>query len=137
MVIEMKKTTSIFMAIIIILCLATSVYSTDLIQPLWDHTLAVDASINFIGTKGTFTVCINGNSDVTDVYLMAWLYYKDSNGDWVEQTTWGAIASTPTLATDRTFTGISGVEYKVDYTAYVYVGLSCDEISFSTSATCP
>ena len=133
----MKKIVSLIVTLVLILNLATSIYSTDLIEPLWDHTWSVDASINFSGTKGTFTACINGNRDVTDIYLMAWLYYKDSNGDWIEQTTWGAIASDPTLAMDRTFNGISGVEYKVDYTVYVYVDLDCDEINFSVTKTCP
>ena len=133
----MKRTTATLLVLAIILCLTTSAYSIDSIQPLWDNTLAIDASIDFDGTEGTFTVCVIGNSDVTDIYLMAWLYYKDSNGDWIEQTTWGAISSKTSLATDRTFTGISGVEYKVDYTVYVYVGLECDEINFSTTKTCP
>ena len=133
----MKKTTTLLLSLLLILCLTTSVYSIDPIQPLWDNTMAVDASINFSGTKGTFTVCVVGNSDVTDIYLMAWLYYKNSNGVWVEQTTWGALSSECTLATDRTFTGVSGVEYKVDYTIYVYVGLECDEINFSTTKICP
>ena len=112
-------------------------YCTDLIQPLWDNTATVFASIDFIGTEGTFTASIIGYEHTTDIYLMAWLYYKDSNGDWVEQTTWGALSNNHTLAMDRTFTGVSGVEYRVDYTVYVYAGLECDEINFSTTEICP
>lgn len=133
----MKKTISIFLSVIIALCLATSVYCESAIQPLWDHTFGVFASIDFTGTKGTFTAIVNANSDVTDIYAMAYLYYKDTNGDWVEQTGWGALSSTNVLGMDRTFTGISGVEYKCEFTAYVYVGLDCEEVHYTAYETCP
>ena len=77
-----------------------------------------------------------GNDDVTDIYLMAWLYYKDEHGEWIEQTIWGAISSGSTMGIGRTFTGVSGVEYKVDYKIYVYVDLHCDEINFTVYQTC-
>ena len=133
----MRKITSLMLTLTIIFCLTTSVYCTDEIQPLWDNTHSVDASINFSGTEGTFTAYIAGYNNVTDIHLMAWLYYKDSNGDWIEQTTWGALSTNCTLGMDRTFTGVRGVEYKVDYTVYVYVGTAYDEISFTTYETCP
>ena len=133
----MKRITSAFILLSIVFCLSTSVYSTDQIEPLWDNTATVYATINFDGTEGTFTASIIGYNHTTDIYLMAWLYYKDSNGNWIEQTTWGALSNGPTLGMDRTFTGISGVEYKVDYTVYVYAGLVCDEINFTTYETCP
>lgn len=133
----MKRTISIILFITIIVCISTHAFSIEPISPLWDNTHSVYATLDFSGTKGTFTASIIGNTDVTDIYLMAWLYYKDSNGEWIEQTTWGAISSESTLGMDRTFTGVSGVEYKVDYTVYVYVGLNCDEISFSEYDTCP
>lgn len=133
----MKKIISAITVFTLIVCLATSVYSTDSIEPLWENTFNIDASINFSGTKGTFTASIIGNSNVSDIHLMAWLYYKDSNGQWVEQTTWGALSTETTLAMSRTFTGVEGVEYKVDYTVYVYAGLVYDEINFSTYETCP
>lgn len=133
----MKKTISIILFLTIIICSPTLTCSAEPIEPLWDNTHSVYATLAFDGTEGTFLISVVGNTDVTDIYLMAWLYYKDSNGDWIEQTTWGALTQDSGLATVRTFTGVSGVEYKVDYTVYVYVGLDCDEISFTEYATCP
>ena len=133
----MKRIISMIILTMIIMCIPVSVNSADPIVPLWDNTHSVFATINFDGTEGTFTASIVGNSDVTDIHLMAWLYYKDSNGKWVEQTTWGALSTSSTLGMDRTFTGVRGVEYKVDYTVYVYVGTAYDEISFTTYETCP
>ena len=133
----MKRATSIVLFLVIVFCLNTSVYSTDAITPLWDNTYSVYATIDFVGTKGTFTASIWGYSHTTDIHLMAWLYYKDSNGEWIEQTTWGALSTETTLEMDRTFNGISGVEYKVDYTVYVYSGMEYDEINFTEYETCP
>lgn len=133
----MKKVIPLLLCIFIILCSTTSVYCEDFIQPLWEHTLGVYAAIDFTETQGTFTAIVNANSDVTDIYAMAYLYYKDSNGDWIEQTGWGALSNNNALRMQRTFTGESGVEYKCDFTAYVYVGTDCEEITYTAYETCP
>lgn len=133
----MKRAISIILFLSIIIYIPALAFGAEPIVPLWDNTHSVYATLDFIGTKGTFTASIVGNDDVTDIYLMAWLYYRDSNGEWIEQTTWGALTQESGMAIDRTFTGISGVEYKVDYTVYVYVGMYCDEINFTVYETCP
>lgn len=133
----MKKIVTIILCLAIITCLTTYSFATNAIQPLWDNTLSVDATLNFTGTEGTFTASIFGYDHTTDIHFMAWLYYKDSNGEWVEQTTWGALSTESTLSLDRTFTAIRGVEYKVDYSIFVYAGLDYDEINLSITRTCP
>ena len=110
----MKKTISVILSLIIIFSLTSSIYSEDMVEPLWDNTMSVHATIDFLGTKGTFTASIVGYNYATDIHLMAWLYYKDANGNWIEQTTWGALSTTNTLGMDRTFTGISGPPLKVN-----------------------
>lgn len=133
----MKKVYSLILVITLMFCLITSVSGTDTIQPLWDHTASVFASIDFDGTEGTFTASVIGDREVTDIYATAYLYYKDSSGNWIEVTPWGAVTNTSSLGMDRNFTGISGVEYKCDFTAYVYVGTDCEEITYTAYETCP
>lgn len=133
----MKRVISIILFLSIIIHIPILTFAADTVQPLWDNTNIVYATLDFTGTEGMFTASVVGYSDVTDIYLMVWLYYKDEHGEWIEQTTWGAISSNSTLGMYRTFTGIPGVEYKVDYTVYVYVGLNCDEIIHTAYATCP
>ena len=106
-------------------------------MPLWDHTDGVTGNIFFNGTTGTFDGHVIGDIDVTDIYVTAYLYYKDTNGEWVYIRPWSFMSTSSTIYYSKNFTAESGVEYKVDYTAYVYVGTDCEEISFSTTNTCP
>ena len=133
----MKKIISICICLTIIFCFSITAYSSDVVMPRWNNTISVFATIDFDGTAGTFTASVIGRNNVTDIYVMAWLYYKDSSGNWIQQTTWGAIDQSPTLGMSRRFTGVSGVEYKCEYTIYVYVGLECDEIHHTAYETCP
>ena len=133
----MKKITLIILFTIVITTVILPCFANNDILPLWDNTDGVTGNLYFNGTTGTFDGHVIGDNDVTDIYVTAYLYYKDSTGEWVYVRPWSFMSNSDTIYYSKNFSAESGVEYKVDYTAYVYVGTDCEEISFSTTNTCP
>lgn len=137
----MKKLFTILISISIIFCLLVSVNAdTSNISPLWDNTHGVSGAIYFseaAGNTGTYAARIIGYADVTNIYATAILYYKDSNGNWIEKHPWAGMTNSNALIIDKDFTGESGVEYKVELTGYVYVGTYCETVYHTATRTCP
>lgn len=134
----MKKSISILISIVLTICMITSINAdSSNISPLWDNTHAVSGVIYFNGTTGTYIGTIIGDGDVTNIYATAILYYKNSNGDWIEIRPWAGMANIDDLVISKNFTAESGVEYKVELTAYVYVGTDCETVYHTATNTCP
>ena len=105
---------------------------------LWDNIIFVTGGISFNGNNGTYSACIEGQSDVNRITATATLYYKNSSGKWIEiPMNWSYDVSDSTLTIGESFTGVSGREYKVELNATVYMNGYGESVSKTSTKTCP
>ena len=108
------------------------------ITPMWDNVLSLNATLSFNGTTGNVSAFINGKSGVTNIDATVTLYYKNTNGVWVEQEKdWDYNTNQSLLGISETFTGARGVEYKIVVEATVTKGNVEETVSKTATATCP
>ena len=104
------------------------------ITPMWDNVLSLNATLSFNGTTGN----VSGKSGVTNIDATVTLYYKNTNGVWVEQEKdWDYNTNQSLLGISETFTGARGVEYKIVVEATVTKGNVEETVSKTATATCP
>ncbi len=132
-------------AILLLCCILMSTISLtvsaalpDPITPMWDNVLSLNATLTFNGTTGNVSAFINGKSGVTNIDATVTLYYKNTNGVWVEQEkNWDYNTNQSLLGISETFTGARGVEYKIVVDATVTKGNVEETVSKTATATCP
>lgn len=91
----------------------------------------------FDGTTGYVAGVVEGNLGVTHITATVKLYYKNSNGDWIEiPKNWNYDVYDDSLDIDKNFTGTSGVEYKAVLSTHVYKNV-WEDAEKSATATCP
>ena len=103
----------------------------------WINTSSVTGRMTFNGTSGNYSMVIEGINGVTQITATARLYYKHTNGNWIEiPKSWSYSVSENYLAIDEDFTGIIGREYKVELSATVYKDGTGESISKTTTGIC-
>lgn len=93
----------------------------DLIAPLWNSILSVKVNIEFDGNSGHVVGVAKKESTATA--LDAYLYvYKLVEDEWVYVDGWYDLSFDGVLEMDKTFTGVSGATYKVEFIVTAYTG---------------
>lgn len=104
----------------------------------WTNIRTVTSGITFNGTTGSFTASIIGVNGTSKITASAKLYYKNSSGTWIEiPKSWSYSENSDTMVIYETFTGTSGVEYKVVLDATVTKDGYDEPVSKPSTATCP
>lgn len=93
----------------------------DLIAPQWNSIISVKVNIEFDGNGG-YVVGV-AKKESTATALDAYLYvYKLVEDEWVYVDGWYDLSFDGVLEMDKTFTGVSGATYKVEFIVTAYTG---------------
>lgn len=87
----------------------------------WSNIMSVDSGLAFNGRSANYSAVITGVDDVYNITAAAKLYFKNSDGDWVDiPMDWKYSVTGSELVISENFTGVIGREYKVVLSAMVY-----------------
>ncbi len=108
------------------------------IETQWTNTMGVTTYVSFVDTTGYVVVSITGRSGVTNITGDIQLYYKNTNGDWVEiPKDWDFSVDILMYGTELKFTATPGREYKAVMTATLTKNGICETISKTATEVCP
>lgn len=136
----MKKLISIILTCVLMLSMLSVVTygaAPEQISPMWDNAHTFTAALKFTQTTGKITVTVVGQPGVTNISAEVKLYYKNSAGSWVKEEDWTYDADQMYLTITESFTGTTGVEYKIEVEADVYKEGSTETLSRTVTAICP
>lgn len=135
-----RKIAIILLCVVMTLCMSTALCASDGGIELyrWDNVSSMIGTISFDKTSGNYSMAVSGASGVNKITATATLYYKNSSGEWVETSTkWTYSVDSRRLLIDEDFTGVSGREYKVELEATVYKNGYGEEVTHTSTKTCP
>ena len=136
-----KRITLLLIGCIILSCLCVPISAANSESyglTRWTNITYIDGTITFDGTSGNYSMVITGVSGVSKITATATLYYKNSNGKWIEiPKDWTYSVNDDELIIDEDFTGVSGREYKVELDATVYKDGYGEPVNKTTTKTCP
>ena len=135
-----RKIAIILVGVMMTLCMGVWLYASDGGFELyrWDNVSSIMGGISFDRTSGNYSVVVSGASGVSKITATATLYYKNSSYEWVETSTkWTYNVDSRRLLIDEDFTGVSGREYKVELEATVYKNGYGEEVTHTSTKTCP
>ena len=105
--------------------------------PLWDNLTDFNPKLMFYNNIGYFTVNIRGESGTSNITASARLYYKSTNGAWIEiSQDWDYSVNQSKLVISESFSATSGIEYKIEIDVDVTVGNYTETVSKTVFATC-
>lgn len=121
------------------LCIPISAANLESYELLrWVNIQSIEGRIAFNKTSGNYSMVIEGAKEVDKITATAKLYYKNSSGKWIEIVKdWTYDVDKNYLAINEDFTGVSGREYKVELEVTVYMNGYGEEVSKTTTKTCP
>lgn len=103
----------------------------------WSNIASVEARLGFNGRSGNYSVVLKGANDVNNITASAVLYFKNSDGDWVEiPMDWTYEVTDSELVISEDFRGVIGREYKVELSAMVYMNGYGEPLKKTSTKVC-
>lgn len=103
----------------------------------WNNIAFVSTGLTFNGRSANYSAIITGADEVNNITASAVLYFKNSDGDWVEiPMDWTYEVTDSELVISEDFRGVIGREYKVELSATVYMNGYGESISKTSTKVC-
>lgn len=103
----------------------------------WSNIMSVETRLTFDGRSGNYSAVLTGADDVYHITASADLYFKNSDGDWVEiPMDWTYEVTDSELVISEDFRGVIGREYKVVLSAMVYMNGYGEPLSKTSTKVC-
>lgn len=107
-------------------------------SPLWENINGLTATLTFNRNTGNVTVVVTGKTNVTNITATVDLYYKESNGSWVEiENDWSYNVNQKSLVILESFNATPGREYKIVVDGTVTMAGYVEDFSKTVISTCP
>ena len=103
----------------------------------WSNIMSVETRLTFDGRSANYSAIITGANDVNNITASAVLYFKNSDGDWVEiPMNWTYDEDVSELVISEDFRGVIGREYKVELSAMVYMNGYGEPLKKTSTKVC-
>ncbi|MBP3919575.1 MAG: hypothetical protein J6I50_10460 [Clostridia bacterium] len=135
-----RKVALLLLGCIILSCFCVPVSASTEIDTgmyRWSNIMSVETRLTFDGRSANYSAIITGANDVNNITASAVLYFKNSDGDWVEiPMNWTYDEDVSELVISEDFRGVIGREYKVELSAMVYMNGYGEPLKKTSTKVC-